>query len=86
MAVKLVGLLDARMRWVNGTPMVPLTVLGLVIEGAFAAILSVKFWVEDPLALVAWNLRLKVPARVGTPVTSPEVALIVSPGIKPSAA
>jgi hypothetical protein len=71
---------------VNGAGMPPVAVNGLVMTGVCAAIVIISGELPAPAVLDAVIVALNVPNAVGTPEISPELALTLKPGGKPTAA
>ena len=79
-APKLVGELVAVMVYVKALPVTPPAVVGLVMTGAGVLMRTVLVCWAFEVPLAAWMVKPNVPAVVGVPFSTPDVALSASPG------
>ena len=84
-AVKLVGLLVALIKYWNGALAVPVAVSELTITGGGGLMLMARLAVPVPMLLVALIGIMNEPAIVGVPEMTPVLGSIDSPGGSPVA-
>src|SRR5437899_6888034 len=84
-ALTLVGLCVALIRWVNASAIWPVAVPALVMTGVAGVIVTASVWGPVPPALVALRVTVEAPALVGVPVMSPVVSLSARPAGNPVA-